>query len=121
MSMTLATIFCLLILPLLVFLPFLWLARRFRIPEEVWEAYREARTKGFWAQICQDPFGWFIVDQESGLALFTDTPVVRGWSRGQWLVYDRETGEILYHGPWQRSWVRYPPLPPRASLFRLRG
>jgi len=121
MDMTVATILCFLILPPLVLGFFIWLARRFRIPEEVWEAYREARKKGFWAQICQDHLGWFVMDQESGLVLFTDAPVVRGWSRGQWLVYAQTTGEILSHGPWQQTWVRYPPLPQQASLFRLRG
>lgn len=120
MSITWATILCFLILPPLVLLPFIWLERRLRIPEAVWQAYRKARAEGFWAQICQDHLGWFIVDQETGLVLFTDKPVVRGWSRGQWLVYDQTTGEILYHGKWKRSWVRYPLPNRRSGLFSLR-
>lgn len=89
-------------------------------PREVWKAYDDTWSESFQVQICQDRFGWFVVEPHRGLVVFSDAPVIRGWSSGQWLVYDGETGEILYHGKWKRTWVRYPTPKREASLFRLR-
>jgi hypothetical protein len=86
MSPAFATVLCVVLLPLLVFLPVRWLScwldRRDRIPEDVWAEYRALTARRILAQICRDRFGWFIVTLETRLVLFTEAPVVRGWSRG---------------------------------------
>lgn len=123
MSLTFATILCFLILPLLFALLVLWLDRRFRFPPEVWEAYQKARAQGRWVVICQDRFGrfgWYVLDQETGTMVFSLDPIDRRWVFGSRLVTDRVTGDILYHGTWQRAWMRDPPPGRRAGLFRLR-
>ena len=124
MSPAFATVLCFVILPLLVFLPFLWLSdwldRRDRIPEDVWATYQALKAQRILAEICRDRFGWFVVAGGSRLVVFTEAPVVRGWSQGRWLVYAQTTGEILFHGRWQEPWVRYPKPLERAGWFSLR-